>query len=501
MKFLFLIPLLLITAASAEPGTDQLRFKNGDALRGQYISIEEDNLILWQSNEADEPIPFKTKNLQKLSLNQGRSRQPITSRGLITLTNNDVIPGEIVEIDSHTVTVDTEYAGILEISRESVRNIHPNRLGGGILYAGPFSEEHWQVLKPQVIIEEEPLANPAPIPADEAEEISEEPEEPQGWVYGGSAWYNQTSAPLCLQIPLPDRASIRFHIAWQNKLNVNFALMADFTAPLKQEGDEDEKKKKERVTRDILETGTGRSVEQKYGSGYLLSLQSTYAKLQRINANNPKDKKTFRTNNSNAILRDLYEADFEIRLDRLEGTISLLINGEFYAEWEDHERTLSEVPRYFALGTQAKSLVRVSDVAIAEWNGMPDSARSMQSDDRDIILLTNGTDRFSGELLSLEEGVFKIKSDYATFQVPLADTSDIQLATGTRASAEKPHQDSIFVNLQPHGQLTLTPKKGNEGKLNGTHSILGDLELDLDFSYLIEFHPESTIFDNWDHDF
>ena len=97
--------------------------------------------------------------------------------------------------------------------------------------------------------------------------------------------------------------------------------------------------------------------------------------------------------------------------------------------------------------------------------------------------------------------VFKIKADYATFQVPLADTSDIQLATGTRASAEKPHQDSIFVNLQPHGQLTLTPKKGNEGKLNGTHSILGDLELDLDFSYLIEFHPESTIFDNWDHDF
>ena len=44
------------------------------------------------------------------------------------------------------------------------------------------------------------------------------------------------------------------------------------------------------------------------------------------------------------------------------------------------------------------SELRVSEILISQWNGMRDSAQSMQTSERDVILLTNGVDRFSGHI-------------------------------------------------------------------------------------------------------
>lgn len=514
-----------------------LRFRNGDTLHGQYQGLDEGPLVQWLSSEAAENIAFETRNLQKLSLNGGRAQSPVTSQGVVNLVCGDVLPAEILSMGSDSITIQTQYSGLLTLARDQVLSLQPNRNGGSVLYAGPFSEDRWHLLPPRGAVSPAPKENNQSdaLPPLEGAEPAPAKEDEKAWHYSGAAWYSTASQPIYLETPLSSKVSIRFHMAWKSRLNVDFGLLTDFMipqdepeegekvdeaeeqeqpeAPVQQENPKGEGVQKARVRRipdadkpvagDIRKIGTGISDSEKYGSGYMLSLQSTYARLQRLSfteENKPK-KTSFRTANANSQLQNLYEADFEIRLDRESGHISLLVNGSFYGEWQDPDTAFDDVPRYLSIEAQQQSLVRISDIAIAEWNGMPDSARSMQSNDRDILLLTNGTDRISGEILSLEEDVFQVKTDYATFQIPSNEVADIQLASDGHGETSKAENGQVAVSLQPHGRLTLVPHEGTADLLRGTHPVLGDLDLNLNFCYLVEFDSNATIFDNWDDDF
>lgn len=522
MKFPLTLLISLSCAASADPASDMLRFKKGDTLHGRYLGLDEGPLVQWQSAEAEESIAFETRNLRKISFNGGRAKAPVTSQGVVNMVGGDVIPGRIISMGGDSITIQTEYAGLLTVAREQVLSLQPNRNGGNVLYAGPFSVQDWQVLHPRV----------QPASPETKGEQNAEPEQPAAWTYGGSAWYSEGSFPLRLDVPLPSKASIRFHMAWKNRLNVDFALLADFMIP-QDEPAEDEKTEEEaedaaedpkdqagveaqpRARRirldkppvlaggDLREIGVAGTDSERYGSSYVLSLQSNYARLQRLtfNEKNQPQKISFRTSNGSNQLQNTYEADFEIRLDRESGHLSLFVDGAFYGEWQDPEPTLDDAPRFFAIEAQQQSLIRISDIAVAEWNGMPDSARSMQNDDRDILLLTNGTDRLSGKILSMEEDVFQVEADYATFQIPITQVADIRLASKGQGTAREPEDGEIALSLQPYGRLTLLPHESTSGRIRGRHTIFGELDLNLDYCYLIEFDPDATIFDNWDDDF
>lgn len=496
---------ILILASSvvtlvAEPGKDFLRFKNGDTLHGQYQGLDEGPLVKWLSSESNDFINFETRNLRKLSLNNGRSKQQLTSSGLVELNNGDRIPGDIIAMGSDSVSVQTEFAGLLTIPRSHVVKILPNRHGSNVLYAGPFNDQDWSTPK--------------------REEAAVET-----WTYGGAAWYSNSSEVLRLDTKLPDQVSIRFQLSWQAPLNASIGLLSDFRRPQRQPEirvrrvaaakDDDEQPNDDEQEEmaepddeppqfvDIIEEGTAGSDANSFGSGYLISVLSSYTRLQRLEFDDKLNAKkhSFPNSGGRLSLSDLFSAEFEIRADRKKGIIALFVDGEFFSEWQDLATPLDETDRYFSISAGGKSRLRISDVVISEWNGMPDSARSMQTEDRDVMLLANGTDRFSGKILTLEEDVFRIESEYGIFQIPADEVTDIQLATDMVAEAPEPSEGQILVSLQPNGLLTLLPKEGLADDLKGEHSLLGDMVVDLNYSYLLEFDPIGTIFDNWDDEF
>ena len=409
MKFPFLILALLAgTAAVAEEevASDFLRFKNGDTLHGKYLGLDEGPIVQWQSSEATEPIPFETKNLRKLSLNKGRAQLPLTSAGLVELSNGDRIPGDLVAMSADSLTLQTQFAGQLTIPRDTVRLILPNRHGGDVLYAGPFNDLNWEVPGTRKAPSAEEVENndteqiaegndaPPPLP-DLLNEVANDnlppkPEEPlpdpkKPWVYGSAAWLSNSDEVIRLDTELPDLVSIRFKLAWQSPLNAAIAVFADFQRPpLKgrdprvrrvalvgdeevnakdakdlEEAEPEEEEELEPQFIDVMDVGPGGNDAESYGSGYLISLLSSYSKLQRLqfDEQNEGQKISFPNSGGRLKMGTLFSAEFEIRGDRAQGKISLFVNGEFYSEWSDLAEPLEKTPRYFAISTGGKSRI------------------------------------------------------------------------------------------------------------------------------------------------
>lgn len=480
---------------------DLLRLKNGDTSHGNYLALEEGPILRWKAKEALEPTSYRTENLRKIVLNAGSSAKLVTSEGHLITVAGDNFPGSLISMGSDSVSLETPYAGLLTFPRDQVASLYPNRAKGKVYYAGPFSEESWSMIETKQEIEDRE--------ADDTEPAAEE----QLWKFGNGAWYSNSEQPLCLQVPLPDRVSIRFQLAWQNKLHVSLALMADFQVPVAKEQaddapdeeapDDDAPAEDQFTFVPLKDHGTGRTPAENFGSGFSVDLHNSYGRMQKLTfgEDGQSRSQSFSTASGRSQLTNIYSATIELRCDRLAGKVSLFINGDFYAEWQDEGEPLSDVDRFFAIRALQKANLQVTDLVVSEWNGMPDAARSMENEERDVLLLANGTDRISGQILSLEEDMFQVKTRFGDFRIPAAEVTEIHLATGSRAEPPSFGDNDIFISLQPRGRVTLTPEIGQGKTLKGTHPVLGDLTIDLDYSYLLEFDPQRTIFDNWDNDF
>ena len=124
-----------------------------------------------------------------------------------------------------------------------------------------------------------------------------------------------------------------------------------------------------------------------------------------------------RINGGAARLGETGRARIELRSNRRTGEITLFVNDEFTAQWNGLDMAADEAADGDAAGKGkasggsgfgfvaqgGDSPVRISDIIISEWNGMPDSARSLQMDEQDVVLMTNGTDRYSGKVGSLDD--------------------------------------------------------------------------------------------------
>jgi hypothetical protein len=134
---------------------------------------------------------------------------------------------------------------------------------------------------------------------------------------------------------------------------------------------------------------------------------------------------------------------------------------------------------------------------------MLDSARSMEVADRDIVLLTNGTDRFSGNVAALEDGKIQIEGSYAGMRIPINDVQEIRLATGAEGAdpEDSRSQHAVRMLLQPFGRLTVVPLEATPSHMKARHPALGELDLDIRYSGLLEFSFSDSVLDSWDDDF
>ena len=482
---------------------DLLRFRNGDSLHGTFLGLD-DGLLSWSHSEASEPISLRTDKIRRLSLHGGRARKTLRSPSFVQLADGDRIPGTLVSLGSDRLELDTEFAGRVSIPREFVSQISPRPHGGHVQYIGPFSDGEWTVVTPP---EPAVVDNPDATDLENNEDPGEKEEAEAPWVFSGGAYYSNGQVPIAVNTNSGDQARIRFSLAWRNRLNAAIAFHATMKRPAgpgKEEQDENEAEAKRK-----LAANPGAKFKEgfayTYGHSYVLTIYSNYAQIYRCDFTDEGEADIDRLSNSSANLRldEAGEAEFEIRCDRIAGTIALFANGRFVSQWADRQGYVGSGSHLAFASQNSSARLRISDVLVTGWNGMMDSAQSMEAEDRDVVLLTNGTDRFSGELESLDAGHFLINGTYAEMKVPVEEIQEIRLAKSSRTEEDEEwaSRQRIRVLLQPHGRLTVFPIKATADTLHAHHPALGQLNLNLDYAGLMEFSFGSSILDSWDDDY
>jgi len=405
--------------------------------------------------------------------------------------------GDLVP-DASQLTLDTPFAGRLTLPRNHLDVLAPQPFGGEILYAGPFTEDGWRILAAEPGIDPAPDADAdADADAPANREAGEQAAEP--WSFARTAWYSGKSAngrPLVRDHGMNDAALLRFHVSWRSQLVLSVAFHADFAPPPEQDGEDEEAQAQAR--RGTL------GLPYQFGNCYVLNLHSNYAMMYRCGFDEDGKSFTRRMQNSSNSFRlpQVGDSAVELRCDRRSGQILLFIDGEFAMQWDDSEAGYAGKGDGFGFVVNATgSDVRISDILVAEWNGMTDSARSMDAPDRDVILLTNGTDRFSGRVVGIQDDHLELEGSYATMKVPLSKVAEIHFARDALAKAPENRPGEMVVHCYPVGRISGIPGRSTSDVLTLDSSLLGELEVQLDYASILDLQPGHSFIDDWDIEF
>ncbi len=497
------LTLTLLFAAAAllhgeEPRQDLLRFANGDQLHGRLSGVAAGPSVRWKRDDVGEEVIFKSSELRRIVLRGGRPEKSIGDFSHVGTSNGDRIPGVVREMDDKRIVLDTKFGGVIRIPRDQVGLLAPHPLGGRILYHGPYDPEEW------VMIDNEHLEGIPALKVDEESKMSV-------WKHSGSAWYWQNKeigTALVKKAGLPDRAVLRFDIAWKSRLSCAIAFHSNFKQAPQAAAKEVEIEGQGVQMRIVGRMNHSASLPDMFGESYVLQLYSNYVMLQRtsFDADGSPRLERVQTTNSNLRLGDTGSATVEIRCNRPTGEISLFIDGEFVVQWSEvagggDEGYAGKGEGFGFLVQSEESPVRISEVVVAEWNGMPDAARSMQVDDADIVLLSNGTDRFSGKVTGLGDGKLKLEGRYGDFEFPIEEIAEVRFAKSGIAELPEASSEEVTIRLHPLGRISGRPLAGDPANLRILNGAAGEIDIDLSSAVMLEFQKTESFLDNWDAEF
>lgn len=470
-------------------GGDLIRFSEGDQLRGSFEGVGEGGVVKWRRDDVDAPLVFKAGGVRHVVMGGGKVA-PLRTLSHVGLANGDRLPGVIKAIDADAVVLETPYAGELRVPRDAVAMLAPHPMGGRLHYHGPFAEDEWKLAKGESSIDAAADGNPAPTAG--------------RWLHAGAAWYWQGErggGALYRESCMPERSVLKFDLAWKSRLGLALGIHADFAKPELHE----KTPAASRLAGDIADFA------RFCGNGYILQLYPNYVMLYRseIGKDGAPRLERFQSGNLSARMSESGRTSFEIRSHPARGSFALFINDEFAMQWSEEGMAAVEGRVHrgeggIAFAANGENLsMRISDISISEWNGMPDSARSMETEDQDVVLMADGVDRYAGKVGSIDaSGKLTLEANHGTFAFPLSDVAEIRFAKNrlTR-KADEASSGSMVLRLSPIGSISGRPQSGDHGKIEMRHPLLGLLGVSLESAVMLDFDGSRHVVDDWDDEF
>lgn len=361
--------------AAAAPAEGTALFTTGDQLPGTLAAIN-GATGSFESSTLAAPATIHLAQLLELRSEAVTREVKADHEAVVTLTNGNVIHGQVAALSDQAVVLDTWFAGQLELRRSMVESLRVVDRARSI-YSGPQGAEGWL------------FSGDSGQPA---------------WHFSGGTMTSDRPGSAARDLKLPDRVAVSFDLAWKNALRFRLILFSD----------------------DLDNAAPP--------NAYVLDFNRRYTSFTKHwSAGNAMQRSTI----GNAGIRQLGENEkvrVELFADRADGNFVLHIDGEDAATWRDPEANAGTMGGGIHLVAEDTTPLRVSRLTIEAWDGrVEESGTGKDAKDEEAIpsgnqrmLLRNG-DVITGRVLGVEDGRLVIETKHAKIHLPVGRMSSAVL--------------------------------------------------------------------------
>jgi hypothetical protein len=421
---------------------NSILFLNGDLLYGALQSIDPQNGILWRHPDALQPIEFSTDSISEIQFGPRPESNPAyTNTCIVYLTNQDQLEGKLVSCDAEKLTLETWYAGKINIPRSMVRllTIIPSNLL--TVFEGPTGLAGWTMGK-----------------------VVSAGGEGGYWKYKNGAFYASQPASIARDLKLPDSASIEFDLAWKGNLYLAIALYTDYMQPVNL---------------------ANKETEPDFGGFYSLQINSFYANLLPVTKSDPL---RYLGQISVPAFNRKRSAHVDIRINKSKRLIALLVDGALVKQWVDTEAFVGQGTG-IRLVHQGLGVLKLNQLKVTEWDGQfeepPDND---QNNPQDLARLRNG-DRLVGNVESIRDDKLVITTlPRNSSTISLERVKQIEFA-GQKAVRPEHAPSDVLAFFNHGGRVQFRLEKWGEQGVEASSPTFGKVRFNPAAFSRIEFKP------------
>ena len=459
---------------------DLINFKNDDLLHGRFLGFTTSGKIIWKNDFAEKNIAFEKSEVRKIVINKGELHKPFTHNSFIKLKNNNTIPCKIISMKGGNLIIETDYCGELSIPSHLISNVEFNPHGNQIIYRGPFAEEKkWELKYAE---QHKPKED-----QDEEEKI------PDAWLLKNFSLQHQGQpSSIMMKKELPEQFRSTFY-CYTNQSRLPFiTILADLNVPEIDKENTELVQNRSRYKSTIASYLGTCLVIKPHASGATLTHYG-YKEDGSIYLNNLTNNIKSSSSRNNALKRF-----YDLRVDTKKGQVMLYLDKKHVGQWEINDMTTKLTGKHLGFNMQysnGSNKTIVSDLIITKWNGVTDSARSLENATRDIVMLSNGTDRYSGKVTAITDTTVEINTDYAELSIPHEEVSSVNFATEKTVEIPQEGADKVTVRFYGTGSISGKISKAEDGYIAIDSKALGLIKVRSEYISSFEFIDMDHVYD------
>lgn len=417
--------LWLCTPISAQ--ADIIELRNGDLLTGNIDALDK-TLVTLVSPLAPTPLEIRADAIHKITFPEPSKATPNHTERL-TLTNNDVIPCQVLGMNAKELQISTWYAGKFNIPRNNIQFLQFGLSEEKTIYTGSDEPSKWTTHSGH-------------------------------WRLTSTGYTCSGNSILARKLNLPENVRFNFDLSWKGNPNFVFRFCAESDAATTKQD-----------TYEFVFNSAGMQIRRYENSKQPAApLANIAIKPHSINSR---------------------KLNIDLRVNRTEGLLTLSIDNQLVGTWPDPFNTSKG--NHIILNNRASSTSSTScGISNLRVSGMSDGSlprhREKTLTSKADVLIDSEGETMSGNIVSINNDndtdrpdnrtiVFNVKNSTAPLSVP--DRRMSTLIFGEPENTPEFPPPALSAMLKNNGSIQLTQPKLEQGKISCQHPILGPCVIDI----------------------
>jgi hypothetical protein len=447
--------VLLLAAGPLLPAQEtEIHCTDGSRIRGSLLGIGTDR-VEFGADFLAAPVPLRLDQILDLTLPIHPGQADGDHIATVTLSNGDVLRGELNGVDEAEIRLKTWYAGDMVFNRKMVDTLEIQDRPE-VFYTGPSSLDGW------VLHEED------------------------AWSYENGSLRSNSGGSIARDVKLPEKSRIAFDLAWRSNPNLRVLFYSD----------------------DVDEVSPSNCYE--------LSCQGRHVQMQKRWLKDDRGGTSSMGDYANVPeFQNKEKCRIELLIDRKTGVVRMLVNDRIVGrDWRDDSPELGKLGGGIHFRSLDSSPLGISRIEVTSWDGMLEGTPAPQDegfmDEEDTpapppdaepdptrIRLRNN-DQIAGEMVAIEDGKVKLKTTFGDVTLPVSRLRTFALRTKEARDLAnwemglyeipKRYNGDVRGWFPDGGSVTFRLTKVEDGKLTGTSQTFGSAVFDQKAFSRIEFN-------------